>query len=64
MNKPTTGDTIPEGYFKNAFGEIIKKPSNAKGGFIKSPFAKEVVPKDLLEEVKTVYDGSYENLSE
>jgi hypothetical protein len=33
--KPTTGNTIPEGYMKNAFWEIIKKPGNKKGGFIK-----------------------------
>lgn len=35
--KPSTGDTIPEGYFKNAFWEIQKLPSNKKGGFIKIP---------------------------
>ena len=38
--KPTTGNTIPEGSRKNAFGEIIKEPSNKNGGFIRNPFAK------------------------
>ena len=31
---PTTGDTIPEGYTKNAFWEIIKKPWFKKWGYI------------------------------
>lgn len=37
--KPSTksDSDIPEGYFKNAFGEIVKNPSNKKGGFIKIP---------------------------
>ena len=30
----------PEGYMKNAFGEIVKKPSNKTGGFIRNPFVK------------------------
>ena len=40
--KPSTksDSDIPEGYFKNAFGEIVKNPSNKKGGFIRNPFAK------------------------
>ena len=44
VNKPVSGDTIPEGYFKNAFWEIQKLPSNKKGWFIRiwseNPFAK------------------------
>jgi hypothetical protein len=36
--KPTPSNTIPEGYTKNAFWEIIKKPSNKTGGFIKIPW--------------------------
>lgn len=35
--KPTSSDTIPEGYFKNAFWEIQPLPSNKKGGFVKIP---------------------------
>lgn len=40
--KPSTksDSDIPEGYFKNAFWEIVKNPSNSKGGFIRNPFAK------------------------
>ena len=34
VSKPKSSDTIPEGYFKNAFWEIQKTPNNAKGGFI------------------------------
>ena len=44
VSEPISGDTIPEGYTKNVFWEIIKKPSNSKGGFIRiwseNPFAK------------------------
>ena len=45
--KPVSSDTIPEGYFKNAFWEIQKNPSNKKGGFIRNPFAK-IEPKRLF----------------
>lgn len=40
--KPSTksDSDIPEGYFKNAFWEIVKNPSNKKGGFIKIPWVK------------------------
>ena len=37
VNNTQSGDTIPEGYFKNAFWEIQKNPSNKKWGFIKIP---------------------------
>lgn len=48
--KPTTGDTIPEGYTKNAFWEIIKKPGYKKGGFIRigsEPKKISNIPKEL-----------------
>lgn len=39
--KPTsstnTANDIPEGYTKNVFGEVIKKPWYKKGGFVKIP---------------------------
>jgi len=38
VSEPNAGDTIPEGYFRNMFWEIIKKPSNKTGGFIKIPW--------------------------
>ena len=43
VNKPISSNTIPEGYFKNAFWEIQKNPSNKKGGFIRNPFAKPII---------------------
>ncbi len=60
VNKPTTGNTIPEGYFKNAFWEIIKKPSNKKGGFIKIPeIGKKVEPlSDKIKKWKVIWEWS------
>ncbi len=37
VSNTQSSDTIPEGYFKNAFWEIQKNPSNKKWGFIKIP---------------------------
>lgn len=61
MSKPTAGDTIPDGYTTNAFGEVIKKPGNAKGGFIKIPEIGKKEVQDLavlhnlsLEKVKKI----------
>ncbi len=49
VNKPISSDTIPEGYFKNAFWEIQKNPSNKKGGFIKIPeIGKKVEPNPIV----------------
>ena len=47
-------DTIPEGYFKNAFWEIQKNPSNKKWGFIKIPEIgkKTPVKNPLVEEAR------------
>ena len=60
MNKPVSSDTIPEGYTKNAFWEIIKKPSQKTGGFIKLPTKPSIkrspdiegVPNGLIEEAR------------
>ncbi len=53
VSKPTTGNTIPEGYFKNAFWEIQKNPSNKKWGFIKIPeIGKKAVKNPLVEEAR------------
>lgn len=35
VSNANASDTIPEGYFKNAFWEIVKKPWYKKGGFVK-----------------------------
>ncbi len=40
QSSTNSNSDIPEGYTKNTFGEVIKKPSNSKGGFIRNPFAK------------------------
>ena len=54
VNKPISSNTIPEGYFKNAFWEIQKNPSNKKGGFIKIPEIgkKSPVKNPLVEEAR------------
>ena len=57
--KPTrintkSSDTIPEGYFKNVFWEIIKNPSNKNWGFIRLPEIgkKTPVKNPLVEEAR------------
>lgn len=55
VSNADTSDTIPEGYFKNAFWEIVKKPNWKKGGFIKVPWWEKSIPKELaplVEEAK------------
>ena len=61
MIKPTTGNTIPEGYTKNAFGEIIKKPSNKNGGFIRLGSEPKKLSNPLVEEAKK-YNKIFENV--
>jgi hypothetical protein len=59
--KPNTGNTIPEGYTKNTFWEIIKKPSNKKGGFIKiwSESKKISTPSDIRKVLEKEWIKTY-----
>lgn len=52
VSEPTTGDTIPDGYTKNAFGEIIKKPGYKKGGFIRLGSEPKKLSNPLVEEAR------------
>ncbi len=58
VSEPVSSDTIPEGYFKNAFWEIQKNPSNKKGGFINIPEIGKKIPvkNPLVEEARKSKD--------
>jgi len=53
VSKPVSSDTIPEGYFKNAFWEIQKNPSNKKGGFIRIPWKPKPIVKKPIGDMET-----------
>lgn len=51
LSNTKSSDSIPDGYFKNVFWEIVKKPNNKTGGFVKLPELKSAESK-LIEEAK------------
>lgn len=54
VSKPISSDTIPEGYTKNSFGEVIKKPWYKKGGFVKiAPEPKKLIKSEIIKPTKT-----------
>ena len=52
LSKPISSDTIPDGYFKNAFWEIQKLPSNKNGGFLRIGSESKKLTDPLVEEAR------------